>query len=102
MRRAARTDENHSDVVDAFRRLGCSVLSLAGLGQGVPDLLISNRHGSYLVEVKDGEKPPSKRKLTDDQVEFHSHWRGQIYIVERLEDVAAVIIKAARDAEAAF
>ena len=41
MRRAARVDSNHIEIVKAFRKLGCSVLSLASLGKGVPDLLVA-------------------------------------------------------------
>jgi hypothetical protein len=100
MRRYGRTDENHSDVVATFRRLGCSVQSLAPIGHGVPDLLVADRWGTFLVEIKDGAKSPSQRKLTPDQETFHATWLGTIYIVETLDDVAAVIIKAARDARA--
>lgn len=98
MRRAARTDENHGDMVAAFRKMGCSVLSLAGLGKGCPDLLCANRHGSWLVEVKDGAKSPSARSLTDDQHTFHKAWKGEIYIAERVDDVPMIIQRAAREA----
>ncbi len=92
MRRAARTDANQSAVADAFRRLGCSVLSLASMGKGVPDLLCANaRLGSFLVEVKDGSKPPSERKLTDDQIAFHRTWPVEIFIVKDVGEVPGVI-----------
>ena len=52
MRRAARTDSNHLELVKAFRTLGCSVLSLAAVGKGVPDLLVSIKGITWLVEVK--------------------------------------------------
>jgi hypothetical protein len=28
----------------------------------------------WLLEVKDGAKPPSARKLTPEQEEWHRHW----------------------------
>ena len=65
MRRRAKVDLNHKEVVDAFRKAGWLVISLAKLGDGVPDLLIS-RHGVMrLVEVK-----AAKGKLTPDQESF--------------------------------
>ena len=39
MRRAARTDENHTAIVQALLDAGCSVQSLAAVGCGCPDLL---------------------------------------------------------------
>lgn len=74
-RRAARIDENQPGIVKALRRTGCKVLSLASLGQGCPDLLVCNSRGQlFLLEVKDENKPPSKRKLTPMQVELHQEW----------------------------
>ena len=81
MRRAAKTDANHAEIVDALRRAGCSVLSLAAVGHGCPDLLIGRQGKMLLVECKDGAKSPSRRDLTDDQIEFLTHWRGTAVVV---------------------
>lgn len=91
MRRAARTDRNHTAIVDAFRKLGCSVLSLAALGKGVPDLLVAGGNLMILAEVKDGTKPPSRRRLTDDQIAFRKAWKGTIYVVHDLDQVAEIV-----------
>lgn len=104
MRRAARTDANQPEVVDAFRKLGCSVAILSQVGGGVPDLAVSKGgtagYGGRMcfVEVKDGDKPPSDRQLTPDQVEFVQKWRGPVYIVENLDEVARVVRALGRDA----
>ena len=77
MRRAPRTDANHGEIVTALRSVsGVSVCSLAGLGNGVPDLLIGANGRTYLVEVKDGEKCPSRRSLTPDQRRWIERWTG--------------------------
>ena len=91
MRRAARIDDNHTEIVDAFRALGCSVLSLAPMGKGVPDLLIGVACRTYLVEVKDGSKVPSARKLTPDEHRFQKSWLGQWTMVESVSDVVAFV-----------
>ena len=74
--RAAKIDANHEQVVSALRAAGASVQSLAGVGKGVPDLLVGFQGKTLLMEVKDGKKPPSERRLTEDQVRWHGAWRG--------------------------
>ena len=91
MRRAAKTDDNHKEILDAFRKFGCSVFSLHQVGQGFPDAIIAKYHRNILVEIKDGKKPLSKRKLTDDQIDFHKDWQGPIAIVKSLDDVVNVM-----------
>lgn len=76
MRRAARVDANHSEIVQLLREIGCSVQSLAGVADGCPDLLVGYRGQTFLFEVKDGMKPSSKRKLTPDQEAWVDGWRG--------------------------
>lgn len=71
-RRAARVDQNHAEIVTALRKAGRLVQSLAGCGCGVPDLLVHRGGRLWLLEVKDGNKPPSARKLTPDQEEWIS------------------------------
>jgi len=95
VRRAARTDRNHSEIVAAFRKMGCSVLSLARLGGGIPDLLVSvgvfGYGDTFLIEVKDGSKSPSRRKLTEDQQHFKDNWRGQLFYVDSVKDVPIIV-----------
>jgi len=87
MRRAAKVDDNQSDIVAVLRKLGASVQPLHAVGQGCPDLLLGYKGKNYLVEVKDGAKPPSARKLTKDQVIWHGKWHGQVVILTSIDDV---------------
>jgi hypothetical protein len=48
------------------------------VGQGVPDLLVGLRGKTYLMEIKDGQKPPSDQKLTPDQLEWINAWRRSL------------------------
>jgi hypothetical protein len=75
VRRAARVDKPQAAIVKALRGYGCAVTHLHMAGDGIPDLLISIKGADGkrrwgLGEVKDGEKPPSRRELTDDQKDF--------------------------------
>ena len=91
MRLSARKDANQTAIAETFRALGCSVEFLHRVGQGVPDLLVGICGANYLVEVKDGSKSPSRRRLTDDEAEWHERWKGQVCTVETLDDVTRVV-----------
>jgi hypothetical protein len=84
-------DANHSSIVLALRQCGCTVQSLAMVGKGCPDLLVGRQGQNYLLEVKDGDKVTSKRKLTADEEEWHDSWRGAVSIVANIEEALAVV-----------
>lgn len=89
MRRAAKIDSNQQAIVKALRAHGCDVMSLAAVGDGCPDLLVSRPYYPryyYLMEIKDGAKPPSARELTPAQVRFHSKWGAPIHIVTSVDE----------------
>lgn len=44
------------------------------------------------LEIKDSAKPKSARKLTEDQVKWHAEWRGQVAVVENIEQALAAIM----------
>lgn len=95
LRRAAKRDSNHPAVVKALRAAGCGVVDLAAVGAGVPDLLVCAPtwpHEASLIEVKDGGKPPSARKLTPDQEKFHAAWKGRIFVVTSPDEALAAIL----------
>jgi hypothetical protein len=86
MRRAAKTDANQTQIVSALRAAGVFVQSLAAVGNGVPDLLCGFRGRLFLLEVKDGNKVPSARKLTQAQVDWHAIWADvPLFVVETPE-----------------
>jgi hypothetical protein len=89
MRRAARVDLNQSAIVDALERCGAVVQSLAALGKGVPDLLVSFRGRLLLVEIKNGDRSPSKRRLTAAQASWHARW--PVVVVESVAGALAAL-----------
>jgi len=72
IRRAARTDANHSEIMAALRATGAYVVDCSRVGAGFPDLLVFWRGQCTPVEIKDGAKSPSRRVLTTDQAQFHA------------------------------
>lgn len=91
MRRAAKVDANQSDIVKALRAVGATVQVLSDVGKGCPDLLVGRAGKNYLLEIKDGDKFKSKRKLTPDQIEWHQEWCGQVAVVECVDDALVVV-----------
>ena len=87
MRTAARIDSNQTEIINAFRKLGCSVWPTHQLGKGFPDAVVAKNCKTVLVEIKDGSKAKSARVLTQDEQKFHDNWRGIVLIVENLSDV---------------
>lgn len=86
-----RVDANQPEIVKALRGVGASVLHLHTVGKGCPDILIGFRGQNIAAEIKDGSKPPSKRKLTPDEQEWHEAWRGQVAIIETVDDALRLI-----------
>jgi len=91
MRRRAAVDANQSEIVAALRRVGASVVDLSSVGAGCPDVLCGYRGVNYAVEIKDGDKFKSQRKLTPAQVQFHAAWRGQVCVVETVDEALRAI-----------
>lgn len=86
MRRAARKDDNQIEIEAAFRACGFEVADTSRLGDGFPDLTVYRpANGVLLVEVKDGSKPPSARKLTPAEADFAR--RFPVKLVESVDDV---------------
>lgn len=83
-RRAQRLDANHHACVYAAESLGCVVAFW-----GVWDLIVFDASPTtdywgqrmFLLEVKDGAKPPSARRLTPDEWRFAQGWPGPGAIV---------------------
>ena len=84
--RAAKVDKNHADIVKCLRECGASVQSLASIGKGCPDLIAAKAGEVWVIEVKG-----PKGKLTPDQVEWFSNWRGVVHIVRNRADVLKVM-----------
>lgn len=91
-RRRARIDSNQPEIVKEFRKHGCTVQHLHMVGGGCPDILVGYNSVNYLIEIKDGSKFPSERKLTPDEKMWHDEWLGSVYIIETIEDVELFLL----------
>ena len=87
MRRAAKLDGNQGQIVQDLRKLpGCSVQSLAKVGDGCPDILVGYHGVNYLFEIKmPGEKLKPGQKI------WHETWLGKAWVVWSLKDVLFIL-----------
>lgn len=85
-RRAAKADANQSEIVKAFRNLGWYVLIVSQL-KNCCDIFVSKDGRTIAVEIKDGSKAPSQRKLSEGEQKFKDEWKGEWMLVESVEDV---------------
>ncbi len=92
MRRANRVDANQEQIVSALRACGATV-RVVTMGDGVPDLLVGYRGYTLLLEVKDGNKSPSARALTQAEQKFFDEWTGGLVAIVNNVDEALDILK---------
>jgi hypothetical protein len=90
---AKAVDANQRLIVEFLRAHGLTVFCAHAVGGGFTDLVVrlKPQKFAWLVEVKDGDKPPSARKLTKAQVDFHAEWAGCVTIIENVEQAAALV-----------
>lgn len=86
-----RVDNNQADIVKRLRMYGLTVLHLHTVGRGCPDLLVGWQGANYLIELKNADNVPSKKRLTPDEEKFFSEWRGQVAKCETLEEILTVV-----------
>jgi hypothetical protein len=88
MRLKPRLDSTHAAIVAALKRIGCRVQSLAAVGGGVPDLLVSYRGGRVLLLLECKSKGGT---LTAAQRKFHDEW--PVVVCRTPEEAVAEVVK---------
>jgi len=66
MRRDARVDVNQPNIVKGLRSLGATVLITSQLKNAF-DILVGYKGKLHIMEIKDPEKSPSKRRLSEGE-----------------------------------
>jgi hypothetical protein len=91
---ARRKDGNHHAIVTALVAHGASAEAIESGQPGVPDLLVGYLGETELLEVKDGKRVPSARRLNADQVAWHRQWRGRpVLVVKSVDEALAVLAR---------
>ena len=91
MRRNAKVDVNQPEIVKALRKFGATVLITSQL-KNCFDILVGYNGINYIMEIKDGTLPPSKKRLTEGELKFKESWKGgEYYIPESVEQAINII-----------
>lgn len=91
MRYASKVDVNQKEIVNFIRNYGASVLITSQLKNAF-DILVGYNGFNIIMEIKDGLKPPSQRKLTKGEQQFKDTWQGGKYhIVKNIIEVEQVL-----------
>lgn len=85
---ARKRDDNEPGIIAALELAGASVVT-----QDKPtDLLVGYNGDTDLLEVKNGNQPPSWQRVTKDQAEFFRTWQGKrAQIVRSMMEALEVI-----------
>jgi len=61
------------------------------LGKGFPDIAVGYQGRNYLFEIKDPAQEPARRRLTEDEADWHLAWRGQVHVIETSRDAMIIL-----------
>ena len=89
----ARVDKNQKEIVDALKKIGCTVETI-----GTPvDLLVGYRARNFLLECKNPQTDYGRNdRSTTTQRKFFAHWQGQVRKVSSPEEAIEVVTNAYR------
>jgi hypothetical protein len=92
--RRGKPDANSAAIQAALEATGASVVSLAAIGGGVPDLLVSRIQPGgaavyWLVEVKQ-----AKGKLRESQIAFQQRWPAAVFVIRTPEEAIQLVTAA--------
>ena len=66
-------------------------MDLSAVGSGCPDIAVGFRGDNYIMEIKDGNKSPSRRQLTPAQRGWFDEWTGQAAVVKSVDEAFALL-----------
>ena len=81
----AKVDANQARIVEVLRAAGVRVFITSHVGHGFVDIVCYRPATGLLrlIEIKDGSKPPSARKLTREEYEFASMFPVWVVVNEK-------------------
>ena len=83
--RRKRRDSNHQAILDAFKRLGWSVIDTSQLGGSVADCVVAREGRVVAVEIK-----TATGKVKPSQAAWLASWQAETAVVRDIGDVIAL------------
>ena len=93
MKYNSKVDSNQPEIVEALRKHGATVLHTHSLKNAF-DILVGFNGNLFMIEIKDGNKPPSQRKLTSGELECETNFERvgvKYHVVLSIKDALDVI-----------
>lgn len=93
MRTVAKVDKNQPEIVKALRKLGAAILPTHQLKNAF-DILVGFRGKLFMVEIKDGTLPPSKKRLTPGEQKCKQDFESvgvKYHIIYSIDDAIKMI-----------
>lgn len=91
MRWNRRKDSNHAQIAEALTTAGCGVLDVSGLPNLGCDLVAWRAPNVWLIEIKDGAKPASRRYLTDSEARLKLLYPAEFRIVASVDEALRLV-----------
>ncbi len=78
-----RVDNNQKVVVQAIKRIGADWLETSADPRCGCDGIVLYKGSAYVAEIKNGSLPPSRQKLTPNELKTQTRcsWRGVPYLI---------------------
>jgi Holliday junction resolvase len=89
-----RVDENQKVIVKYLRELGMCVIDLSASGGGVMDLLLCYRGKTWMVEIKNPDKPKADQSLTPAQIRVHKEIADvgcEVHVIRTVDEALALV-----------
>lgn len=88
MRRAARTDANQHELVEALKKIGAKCFYI----KEPVDLVVGFRGRKILLEVKREDKKGWESAITKAQKEFIEGWPGEVHICFTIDEAISAVV----------
>lgn len=86
--RFSKRDDNHDEIRDAFIQCGWTWIdTYQHRGIGFDGMIVRHASPVYCIEIKDGHKTPSERKLSDAEEKAKNILGDYWQLIESVEDV---------------
>lgn len=84
-------DKSHLPIALGLAACGYSVVDLASVGSGCPDLLVSSKTDTVLIEIK--ESSADNGRISINQLEFMSSYHGLVAFATTLDDARSIMTR---------
>lgn len=90
---AQRIDSNQKEIVKALRGVGAYVVPVHSVKEFC-DIVVAYKSNTYIVEIKDGSKPPSQKRLTPGELKCKEGFNNvgvEYHVIESVDEALELL-----------